>query len=512
MYNPDMTYEVKELKKEDLVLADWAFEAQQRGEQPISLCDFFCRALSSYLVEDISGEKGTYNYLFTDSNRLYNYPREAEIYFGKLRERVKDRAFLREIIESSIEIPRRFNEASDEAMIHLEDEGVTNEKIAELWKTMDERFTRTIPWFWYPWYLSKENVVTDEVKRGLERYRADVEKLVDFDEALLTIVFPIKKTLFQLEQEDMCELVKLAQARDDFADDPAFGSMAREYLMKYDWLTTFILTPVYPMTRTELIERVRRAREENFEENHRAQKEANEKNRHTAEKVMTLLEGDENLLADIADARELAYVLTAGIEEAYISASKYLKLMQIAAERIGVSFTEMKYLLSKEVYQLLMGQMKREDIDLEERKKGFVMMILGGQQYALYGDPGHALSLAIDTALNTVDTSIKEFKGQVACKGRASGRVKVATTPGEAHELKAGEILVCPMTNPDYVPAMKRSAAIVTDEGGLLSHAAIMSREFGKPCVIATKIATKLLKDGDQVEVDAEKGIVRIIK
>jgi pyruvate,water dikinase len=67
------------------------------------------------------------------------------------------------------------------------------------------------------------------------------------------------------------------------------------------------------------------------------------------------------------------------------------------------------------------------------------------------------------------------------------------------------------MTSPDYVPAMKRAKAIITDEGGLLSHAAIMSREFGKPCIIGTKIATKILKDGMMVEVDADKGIVRII-
>jgi len=56
---------------------------------------------------------------------------------------------------------------------------------------------------------------------------------------------------------------------------------------------------------------------------------------------------------------------------------------------------------------------------------------------------------------------------------------------------------------------MKRAIAIVTDEGGLLSHAAIVSREIGKPCIVGTKIATKVLKDGDLVEIDADKGIIR---
>ncbi|GAG17127.1 unnamed protein product, partial [marine sediment metagenome] len=73
-------------------------------------------------------------------------------------------------------------------------------------------------------------------------------------------------------------------------------------------------------------------------------------------------------------------------------------------------------------------------------------------------------------------------------------------------------ILVTNMTTPDLMQAIEKVVAIVTDEGGILCHAAIVSREFGIPCVIATKIATKVLKDGDLVEVDADKGIVKIIK
>lgn len=65
------------------------------------------------------------------------------------------------------------------------------------------------------------------------------------------------------------------------------------------------------------------------------------------------------------------------------------------------------------------------------------------------------------------------------------------------------------MTTPDFVPAMQRAAAIVTDEGGILCHAAIIAREMRKPCVIGTKIATRVFKDGDLIEVDADKGIVR---
>jgi phosphoenolpyruvate synthase/pyruvate phosphate dikinase len=208
----------------------------------------------------------------------------------------------------------------------------------------------------------------------------------------------------------------------------------------------------------------------------------------------------------------LGYVLTAGIEEAYVASFRYLDFMQLVAERIGVEYTDIKYLLSKEIYRALMYEEKIENSLIEERKKGFIMCIVDGEQYFAVGAEAHEMSLWIDTELSKVDKSITELRGQTACKGLVRGRVRIALSPNEAHTLLSGEILVCPMTNPDYVPAMQRSSAIITDEGGLLSHAAIMSREFGKPCVIATKIATRLLKDGDLVEVDANKGLVRILE
>ena len=77
--------------------------------------------------------------------------------------------------------------------------------------------------------------------------------------------------------------------------------------------------------------------------------------------------------------------------------------------------------------------------------------------------------------------------------------------------MKSGDIIVTTMTTPDYLMAMKMAAAIVTEEGGLTSHAAIIARELGIPCIIGTKIATQVFKNGDMVEVDAEKGVVRII-
>lgn len=96
--------------------------------------------------------------------------------------------------------------------------------------------------------------------------------------------------------------------------------------------------------------------------------------------------------------------------------------------------------------------------------------------------------------------------GSPASPGIGTGPVKILKSPKEIGKIDKGDVLVAPMTSPDYVPAMKKSAAIITDEGGQTSHAAIVSRELGIPCVVGTNEATKKLKDGQIVTVNGEAG------
>ena len=101
-----------------------------------------------------------------------------------------------------------------------------------------------------------------------------------------------------------------------------------------------------------------------------------------------------------------------------------------------------------------------------------------------------------------------ELRGQIACRGCVRGIVRVISDPHADKGFIDGDILVTSMTRPEFVPIMKRAGAVVTNEGGITCHAAIVSRELGIPCVIGTKHATRSLRDGDLVEVDADNGIV----
>lgn len=105
-------------------------------------------------------------------------------------------------------------------------------------------------------------------------------------------------------------------------------------------------------------------------------------------------------------------------------------------------------------------------------------------------------------------TNAPLVKGYGASPGFASGIVRVVKDLSELNKIQKGDVLVTKMTSPDMVPAMEKSTAIVTDEGGATCHAAIVSRELGIPCIVGTTNATNILKDGMKITVDATHGIV----
>jgi len=109
-------------------------------------------------------------------------------------------------------------------------------------------------------------------------------------------------------------------------------------------------------------------------------------------------------------------------------------------------------------------------------------------------------------------TITQEIRGSIANAGTAIGRAVIVKGLDSFKKVRAGDIIVASMTRPEYMPILKKASAIVTDEGGITSHAAIVSRELGLPCVVGTKIATKIFKDGDTIEVRANHGLVRKLK
>lgn len=190
----------------------------------------------------------------------------------------------------------------------------------------------------------------------------------------------------------------------------------------------------------------------------------------------------------------------------YIQSSLFKEL----SNRLGVEIHDLAYLLEDEIKNCIAKNIKADRILIESRKKGFITMYdnqknvlcLSGEQIK-YG------LVSLGLIKEAIDANLQ---GNPASRGTAQGKVAIVKGVKDLLNVNKGDILVAVTTHPDYVPAMQKASAIVTDEGGVTSHAAIVSREIGIPCIVGTKTATKTLHNGDIIEVDGNTGIVKVIK
>lgn len=190
------------------------------------------------------------------------------------------------------------------------------------------------------------------------------------------------------------------------------------------------------------------------------------------------------------------------------------EILNEIARRMNISTEDVKWILIQENVKFLKSSKKVSPKVIEERKKFSIHHI---EDMKVKLKTGKKAEQWRKIYLPPKDfTGVESVKGQIGNPGVRRGYVKlIVDTPDiikEMGSMKQGSILVTHNTRPDMIVVCKKAAAIVTDEGGILSHAALVSREFGIPCVIATWNATKIFKDGDLVEVDANNGIVKILK
>lgn len=186
-------------------------------------------------------------------------------------------------------------------------------------------------------------------------------------------------------------------------------------------------------------------------------------------------------------------------------ASYYLTiLLRAIAQQIGLPFELVAYATPEEISSFLDGKTRPTPEILEDRRKFCAVIITEGSEEILTGNKAQEVW---DQVFTQGQAREKAVYGTVACTGRVRGKVRIVKDPAK-DAFEEGEILVTSMTRPEFVPYMKKALAIVTDEGGLTCHAAIVSRELNVPCIVGTKVATKVLKDGDYVEVNASHGSV----
>ncbi|MDD5489091.1 MAG: PEP-utilizing enzyme [Candidatus Moranbacteria bacterium] len=185
-------------------------------------------------------------------------------------------------------------------------------------------------------------------------------------------------------------------------------------------------------------------------------------------------------------------------------------LQREIGRRLHLSLSQVRSCAFQEIKSSLRG--RKIDVHEINKRTEYHIVVPSGKEIKIYSGK-KAKEFEKNIREERVEIGIKkEIEGQSAFPGTARGLVKRVDIPGDMKKMKEGDILVSTATTPSIIPAIRKAAAIVTDEGGLTCHAAIVSREFEIPCVIGTKFATKILKDGDLAAVDATTGKVKIIK
>lgn len=181
-------------------------------------------------------------------------------------------------------------------------------------------------------------------------------------------------------------------------------------------------------------------------------------------------------------------------------------LLREVARRTGATLREIRYLFPGELPSLLSGSLSRKKL---QSRYLFSAFLLQPRSPPVIVDSDDARNLFSQLIPERKEIGLDELRGTCASVGRVRGTARILLEAKNLERVKSGDILVTRMTTPDFVPAMKRAAAIVTDDGGITCHAAIVSRELGVPCVVGTKRATTVFHDGELLEVHAHEGIVR---
>lgn len=187
----------------------------------------------------------------------------------------------------------------------------------------------------------------------------------------------------------------------------------------------------------------------------------------------------------------------------------YDPILKEIARRGNITLRQARFLKTEEIEDMLTSKKDYSKI-LSERLKLSAYIIGGNEKTRVLAGKS---AEKIFNKLNTIPKNIKEIKGMAASHGKAKGPVRIVLCPSECKKVKRGDVIVTGQAMPSFSSAIAIASAIIADGGtGITSHPATLAREAGIPCVIGARIATRVLKDGQMVEVDGDRGIIKVLK
>lgn len=319
------------------------------------------------------------------------------------------------------------------------------------------------------------------------------------DILLSKLVIPKKKSFFVEETESLLNMALKLQRN----PKAGINEDIKKHLDKFAWTSSISYLGDFHEEQ-DIKRRVKELVKENPEERIKEQKLIRKKTQTDFKESYKKIEKSKKTLNLIDFAREFIYLLTYRLDVFFVAHYYIFPLFKEIGIRFGFSVDNLVYLTGDEIKGLLDGSKEIKINEIKNRKKNYALILEDGKWQLLSGFKVKKVKQ------HTVKET--EVKGMVASRGRITGTAKLIFDVMDIEKVERGEIIVSPMTRPEYTPAIIKASGIITDFGGMLSHAAIISREFGIPCIVGTNNATKVFKDNDLVELNAYEGVARVIR
>lgn len=442
---------------------------------------------------------------------------------------IKDKKFSKKVIDNIYKYSEKMESFCDKIDGLTNIKELSDKKLSDIYGEYINNLCAVRAWGWVPVFLDGGDIsfLTDYITREFKKYLEKIDKEDKFGGYYPVLSSSEKESEVQREEiarlNILLKILKEKQAKEIVKDIksnnynnfiskfPKIYKIIKKHLKDFCWLTYAYVGPT--MTIEHLFDL--------FNDNLKKGEISRQKNS-KIDHYRNIKKEKEKIIKEIALPSNLIYLFEVSSEfmfikdyrkgiyqRSYVSVDKILKEI---SRRTKMSLKGVKYLVFSEIKEVLKKKGDHYHGISQLREKKCCYTVINGVIKVSDGeDCEKEIAKNIKKEKKTF-SGVKEIKGMTAYGGKVSGPVKIVLVEKDVSKVKEGDILVSSSTNPDLIVAMKRAAAFVTDMGGIISHAAIVSRELKKPCIVGTKEGTHILKDGDIVEVDADNGIVKIIK
>jgi len=394
---------------------------------------------------------------------------------------------------------RKFIKTSKSVVLHAEK--LSKKELSDRIKKFLVEYQKTIGAIGVPTII--DLAVEDKLKNVLQQ--SGISKI---ESALASLAIPYKQVETSKEKSDLFIIIDKMSNESLNLESKKVARLIRKHYENYGWIhSTLFLGNLY--TENEIKKEIRQILNQ---QKGRKIKAKQEKEDHLAEAKAIIKKINSSKGKALAEFfQKSVYYRTARLEWMNKACFIVRPLLEECARRLNIKFDDVIYLLPNElIFSIENGKISNKQIALiKERKYGYAYISDNDWEYVLV--TGRDLDIWKSKFSKEHEKSSEIIQGIIAFKGVAKGKVTIVKDRSELHLVEQGDILVTRLTTPDFVVAMKKAAAIVTDLGGITSHAAITSRELKIPCIVGTRNATKILKQGEVVEIDANQGIIKIL-